>query len=383
MAKGLITSSGFPNFRRYMKLMLTTGTRPEIIKMAPLIRRLKPEDLIFVHSGQHYDYNLSTQFIRELGLPSPTEEFHLSTNEPALQTSELVKYLHKAVLAHKPNIVCVEGDTNTVLAASLAAIKNKVPLAHLEAGLRSGDWRMPEEHNRIVADHISDLLFAPTILSKRNLVNENVHGEIHVTGNTIIDAVNENMRISETKAKVTLPDSEFVLVTLHRAENVDDPRILSNLIKSFAYIPTKIVFPIHPRTSMNLKRFSLDKKLANIENIVMMPPVGYFDFLRLMKNCKFIITDSGGIQEEATASSIRKLVLVLRRSTERPEAVKSGFVKVIGTDPEPIIKAINKTFKNFATLTRRLPTRSPYGDGKSAQRIKEIIMNYMKERAEQ
>ena len=360
--------------------MVVTGTRPEIIKLAPLLRRFREDECHFVHSGQHYDRFLAAQFMRELGLMRPSAEFQLQTSDPATQISEMIEHLRKAINDSLPDMVCVEGDTNTVLAASIAALKRKIPLCHVEAGLRSRDWRMPEEHNRILADHVADMLFAPTPISRRNLLDEKVHGTIHLTGNTVIDAVNQNVTIAETKGEMKIPSTEYALTTLHRAENVDDPKVLSSLIESIISIPIQVIFPIHPRTLYNLKKTGLYPKLTRATNVQLLPPVGYFDFLNLMKKCKFIITDSGGIQEEATAPSIRKLVLVLRRSTERPEAVQSGFARVIGTESARISRAVNFTLRNFARLTKALPAKSPYCDGHAAVKIERIIRRFLEKK---
>ena len=357
--------------------MIVAGTRPEIIKLAPLIKRLKSDEYSFVHTGQHHDRNLSAQFIADLGLPHPNMEFRLTCKEPSLQMSEMIAHVHKAIGDFRPEMMCVEGDTNTVLAASIAALKNGTSICHIEAGLRSRDWRMPEEHNRIVADHTSDILFAPTREAGRNLRYENVHGQVHVTGNTVIDAINQNVSIAEAKSSVKIPRHEYILATLHRAENVDDPKTLSSLIRSIISVPIKVVFPIHPRTMSNLRKFGVYEELEQAGNVQIMPPLGYFDFLWLMKKCEFLITDSGGIQEEVTAPSMRKQVLVLRRTTERPEAVKSGFAKVVGTDSKRIVHVVESMLKHSKRLHNSLPNRSPYGDGHASVKIERIIRRYL------
>jgi len=353
------------------KILVVTGTRPEIIKLSPIIKKIK-KDLIFVHTGQHYDYNMSLQFIEELKLPSPDFKLKLSKREPALQISQIIKKINDIINKTNPAILCIQGDTNTVLASSIAALKNKIPIAHVESGLRSNDWRMPEEHNRIMVDHISDLLFAPTTTAKKSLTNENVHGKIFVTGNTVIDAIENYLPSSLKKSKIKTP-SEFILTTLHRAENVDNPKILSNLCNAIIESPIPIIFPIHPRTKSNLKKLNLYNSLKTSKNVILISPVGYFDFLYLMKSCKFIITDSGGIQEEATAPSIKKFVLVVRKTTDRPEAVKSNFAKVIGTNKENIIKEIHKLSNSIPKVSKN----SPYGNGHSSDQILSLIYQYM------
>ncbi|AJM91320.1 non-hydrolyzing UDP-N-acetylglucosamine 2-epimerase [Nitrosopumilus piranensis] len=353
------------------KILLVTGTRPEIIKLAPIIKKIK-NDMIFVHTGQHYDYNMSLQFIEELELPSPDFKFKLTKREPTLQISQIIKKINDVIKKINPAILCVQGDTNTVLGSSLAALKNKIPIAHVESGLRSHDWRMQEEHNRIMVDHISDLLFAATANAKKSLINENVHGKIFVTGNTVIDAIENYLPTSLKKSKIETP-SEFILTTLHRAENIDNAKTLSNLCNAIIKSPIPIIFPIHPRTKSNLKKLNLYDLLKKSKNVTLISPVGYFDFLYLMKSCKFIITDSGGIQEEVTSPSIKKFALVVRKTTDRPESVKSKFAKVIGTNKENIISEIHKT--NNSKL--KLPRNSPYGDGHSSDQILSLIYQYL------
>jgi UDP-N-acetylglucosamine 2-epimerase (non-hydrolysing) len=353
-------------------IALIVGTRPEIIKMSPVIRALKRDDFVFIHTGQHYDYNLSLQFIKDLDLPKPDVTFALTHSEPALQMGEMIIKLHNAMKKIRPRIVAVEGDTNSILAGGISAIKNGIRLAHIEAGLRSYDWRMPEEHNRIAADHMSDLLFAPTELSKRNLLNERVHGDIHVTGNTIVDAVAQNIKIARSKSKIDIPSEDFILATLHRAENVDDEATLGNLAYALMKCPVRVVFPIHPRTMKRLKQFRLYEKIKRAGNIALVPPVGYFDFLALMQKCRLIVTDSGGIQEEATCPPIRKRVVLVRKSTERPEAEKAGFVRIAGTDKHDITVAIDHAINN----RQRLPSTSPFGDSKAGERIVELLSSH-------
>ena len=337
--------------------------------MSPLLRKLKKNEYLFIHTGQHHDYNLSLQFIKELSLPTPNYQFKLKSADPSSQISEIILKFKRVINSSKSSIMCVEGDTNTVLASSIFAIKNKIPIAHVEAGLRSNDWRMPEEHNRITTDHISDFLFAPTLSSMRNLKKEHVHGKIFVTGNTIIDAIEHYLPLSLKKSKISLPQEPFVLATLHRSENVDNKKILQNLVNALTSSSLPIIFPIHPRTKQNMKKFKMFNKLSKNKNIILVPPLGYFDFLKAMKYCKFIITDSGGIQEEATSPSIRKFVIVLRKTTDRPESVKNGFAKVVGTDTKNITMAI----KNEEHKSKKLLKKSPYGNGHSAQKIIQIL----------
>jgi len=354
-------------------ILAAVGTRPEIIKMAPIVRALESHSIpfTFLHCGQHYDYNMSQQFIEELNLPPPHFNHRISANQPAQQTAQIITKTAKTIKQTQPRLILTEGDTNSTLATALAANKQKTNIGHVEAGLRSFDLRMPEEHNRRVVDHLSTLLFAPTHHSEQNLTQENVWGKIYVTGNTIIDAVKQHLPIAENKSIITqiMKFKEYALATTHRQENVDNPEALKNLVEAFMQSPLPIIYPIHPRTRKILKKTRLWKKLATSENIQILPPIGYFDFLVLMKNSRLIITDSGGIQEEATAPQMRKPVLVTRLSTERPEAVEAGFAKVVGTEKTVVLNEIN----NALNEKPKLPETSPYGNGDAAEKIVSII----------
>jgi len=353
--------------------MIVVGTRPEIIKMAPLIRAMRKRSIpyVFVHCGQHYDYNMSQQFVEELELPPPDYGFKVKAYSPGSQTARILTLVERVVKKTKPQAVLVEGDTNGVLASALAAIKLNVPIGHVEAGLRSFDLRMPEEHNRRLVDHLSRYLFAPTETAKKNLERENVWGNIYLTGNTVIDAVVQHMPLAEKKSTILdqIRFKQYALATAHRAENVDNPVVLRTFAEAFAEAPLPVVYPIHPRSKKRLRQQKMLKKLAEDENVQLIEPLGYFDFLMLMKNCKMIITDSGGIQEEATAPPIRKPVLVIRLSTERPEAVEAGFSKVIGVQKQDILSAMDQALGRKSVL----PNLSPYGNGTAAKKIVEIL----------
>lgn len=353
--------------------MVIVGTRPEIVKMAPIIRALEEDSTpyTFVHCGQHYDYEMSQQFIEQLELPEPEYGFKVKAYSPGLQTGRILTLVEKVIKKAKPKIVLVEGDTNGVLASALAAVKLNVPVGHVEAGLRSFDLRMPEEHNRRLVDHISTYMFAPTENARKNLERESVWGKIYVTGNTVIDAVIQHLPMAERKSNILekIKFEKFALVTAHRAENVDDPAVLQNFVETFTEAPIPIVYPIHPRTRKRLRQQRMWKKFSSSENVQLFPPLGYFDFMVLMKNCEILITDSGGIQEEATAPPIRKPVLVIRLSTERPEAVEAGFAKVVGVEKEKLLAAM----EHILHEKKEFPKVSPYGDGAAAKKIVKIL----------
>jgi len=312
---------------------------------------------------------MSMQFIHQLGLPKPNYSLKISRSNPPRQISEIIAKLSKILSKEKSDTVIVQGDTNTVLAAGICSLKTGIPVSHVEAGLRSFDWRMPEEHNRIVIDHLSEILFAPTKNTKINLLSEKVHGKIYVTGNTIIDSVNTYSKISKKKSGLSVEIDDYVLMTLHRSENVDNKKTLSSIIKGVVDSNEDIIFPIHPRTRKRLHEFNLFNKLSKSENILLLDSVGYFEMLELMKNCSFIVTDSGGIQEEATSSAIRKKVLVVRKTTDRPEAVVSKMAQIIGLTDKVISNSIRKTMKNPKISSKK----TPYGKGNASTKIIKIL----------
>ena len=355
----------------FMKTAVILGTRPEIIKLAPIIDKLKKSNSDVIFTGQHYDYNMSLQFIEELGIRNPDYFLKITKSSASIQIGEIISKLSKILIETKPDTVIVQGDTNTVLAASIASLKSEIPVSHVEAGLRSFDWRMPEEHNRIATDHISELLFAPTLNAKKNLVSEKVHGKIFVTGNTVIDAINKFSRISSKKSKLSVAVDGFVLMTLHRSENVDHKSTLSSIVNGILKSNEDVIFPVHPRTLKRLKEFNLYDKLKKSDNVLVLDSVGYFEILELMKKCSFIVTDSGGIQEEATSSSIQKKVLIMRKTTDRPEAIKAKMAKIIGTKTNKISFFINQTAKNPKIHSRK----TPYGDGNASSKIINLIKN--------
>ncbi len=354
-------------------VLVVAGTRPEIIKMAPIVRALNTAKIpfVFVLCGQHYDYNMAQQFIEDLDLPKPDFQFKIEASSAGAQTARIMMKIDQLLEHVEPSIVLVEGDTNSVLASALAANKRGVPVGHVEAGLRSFDLRMPEEHNRRLTDHLAGYLFAPTERAKTNLLKENVWGRIYVTGNTVIDAVAQHLPIAQEKSKIMskVPFERFALATAHRAENVDDASVLKSLMSAFAKSPIPVVCPMHPRTRRRLKENRMLELMEKSSEFLILPPLGYLDFLVLMKNCCLIITDSGGVQEEATAPSIRKPVLVTRLSTERPEAVEAGFARVVGTDEKQILAAVDEAVRQEAVL----PLLSPFGDGTAGQKIVDTI----------
>ena len=351
------------------KLSIVMGTRPEIIKLSPIIHKLNKSKVDLIFSGQHYDYSMGLKFIDELKLPKPDFKLKLTFKNPAMQIGEIIQKFSDIFSKTRNETVIVQGDTNTVLAGALAGLKSKIPVSHVEAGLRSFDWRMTEEHNRITTDHISELLFAPTLISKKNLLQEKVHGKIFVTGNTVMDAINFNLKLAEKNASIPIDYNDFVLVTLHRAENVDNRKSLGEISKALLKCEEQIVFPLHPRTKKRMIQFGYFEKIKKSNNINLLTPVGYFEMLLLMKKCKFILSDSGGIIEEATSPQIKKKTLVVRKTTDRPEAVSAGMSELVGLSENNIIKSIRRFSKN-PEFPRK---NSPYGTGNSSGKILKII----------
>ncbi len=360
-----------------MKVCVVLGTRPEIIKMSPVIRELERRkiDYFVIHTGQHYSYNMDRIFFEDLELPEP--DYKLDVGEKyhthGSQTGEMIKGIEGILMKENPDVVLVEGDTNSVLAGGLAAVKLHIPMGHVEAGLRSFDRRMPEEINRIVVDHISDYLFAPTGVAKENLLNEGIPEEkIYVTGNTIVDAVYQNLEIAKRKSKIldkfSLRRGEYVVITFHRAENVDDPERLKKLVDMLNMLEYPAIFPMHPHTKKRIEENGLE---INNPNLIVTEPIGYLDFLLLLANAKLVLTDSGGIQEESNILHIP--CLTLRDNTERPETVVAGSNIVVGTNSQNIIKKLHQILYDPMKYTKMRNVPVVFGDGKTAERMVNII----------
>jgi len=362
------------------EVLVVLGTRPEIIKMGLLIKEMRRIDIDvkIAHTGQQSDAFMNDFFMKAFDL-KPDVEWRLKETTPVTRLSSMMTFLDTTINRLKPRMVLVEGDTDSVLAGGLVANKKSIMCGHVEAGLRSYDLRMPEEHNRRIVDHISNFLFAPTTDAAKTLINENVWGEVSVVGNTSIDACEFfSSRIVSHNNEVAsvMGNGEFLLATLHRQESVDHKEILESIFNAFLRSPLRIIIPIHPRTKNNLINFGLWDKVKESKKVVLVEPVDYLTFIWLMKNCKFILSDSGGVQEEATAPSIRKRVIVLRDKTDRNEAVVAGFAELVGTNTDRILSAIHQEI-----TTRFLPPQeqSPYGEGYSsiaiAVIVKEILQN--------
>jgi len=359
-----------------MKIAVVLGTRPEIIKMAPVIDEITKnnDECILIHTGQHYDIEMSKQFFEDLNVKIPDYNIGIGSKTAIKQISIIISELEKILLDENVDIVLVQGDTNTVLAGALASNKLKIPVGHVEAGLRSFDKNMPEETNRIIADNCSELYFVPTEETAINLQNEGIaHNKIHITGNTIVDACFRHKDIAKEKSilKENIIFDEYIALTMHRAENVDDSERLTNIINALLSLDKNIVFPIHPHTRKSLEELDLYEKELNSENIQVTKPLGYLDFLYLISNSQLILTDSGGVREEAITLNIP--CITLRYNTERPETITAGGNILAGTTSEEISRNINHILDNPDVYKSMQNASNPYGDGTSSKQIIKII----------
>ncbi|MFH2110747.1 MAG: UDP-N-acetylglucosamine 2-epimerase (non-hydrolyzing) [Candidatus Bathyarchaeota archaeon] len=354
-----------------MALGIILGTRPEIIKMGPIIRLCEKRSVPYylLHTGQHYSYEMDQAFFRDLELPEPRINLNVGSGTHAEQTASIMVGVEKTLQKEDTGVALVQGDTNTVLAGALAAAKLQVPVGHVEAGLHSYDRGMPEEINRVVADHLSDFLFAPTEESKRNLLKEGIPDErIHVTGNTVVDAVHQNLELAKEKStilkKLSLEPGQYMVVTAHRAENVDRRDRLTGIIEGLGlvaeHLDQPIIYPVHPRTQKMIKEFRLTTR-----NLKIVQPLGYLDFLALEASSSLVLTDSGGVQEEACILGVP--CVTLRENTERPETLQVGSNVLVGAEPERILQGALEMSR------RKRGWPNPFGDGNAAEKIIKII----------
>ena len=350
-----------------MKIAIILGTRPEIIKMAPIITELQQKKIKYfiIHSGQHYSHNLDKVFFKQLSLPRSDYKLDVGSVSAGEQTGLIITRVEKILKKNRPDLVLVQGDTNTVLGGAIAAKKLDISVGHIEAGLRSYDKHMPEELNRKLTDHCSDFLFVPTIKSRNILLREGIpKKKIFLTGNTIVDSVKSNIGKKNNLTKLKVIPKKYFLVSLHRQENVDNSKRFKNIVNGLKKIRKEyvipIIFPIHPRSKKMAKKYKIDLKGIDI-----IEPVDYLQFLHLEKNAFLVLTDSGGVQEE---SCILKVPCVtLRDNTERPETIEVGANMIAGDNPEKILLCVKKM------LRQKRNWRNPFGNGRAASKIVKII----------
>ena len=345
--------------------------------MAPIIRECLRRRLNFfiLHTNQHYSENLDKIFFKELELPQPKYNLNVGSGTHAEETGKALIGIEKVLMEEKADVVLVEGDTNTVLAGALAATKLHIKVGHIEAGLRSYFREMPEEINRILADHCSDFLFAPTKKAKEILLSEGIpKKKIFVTGNTIVDAVFQNLKLAQEKSKILgrlkLKKGEYFLLTLHRQENVDKRERLREILRGLELVYKEfdlgMIYPIHPRTKKMIRRF----RLKFPKRIKLIEPVGFLDFLRLEANAKLVFTDSGAVQEETCILNVP--CVTLRDNTERPETLEAGGNILAGAEPQRILKCALKM------VNKKRNWKNPFGDGRTGERIVNIIQKNKK-----
>ncbi len=368
-----------------MKIAIVLGTRPEIIKMASVMDEIEKRghELLLIHTGQHYDKEMSENFFIDLKLPTPNYNIHVGSGSHGKQTGKMMEGIEEVLLDEKPDILLVQGDTNAVLAGALVASKLHIPVGHVEAGLRSFDETMPEEINRLAADICSKLYFVPTEESAINLAMEGISRKrIFITGNTVVDACFRNLEISKNRdkseydeglAELDIDNMKNILtLTMHRAETVDDKERLTNIIEALEELDDmNIIFPIHPRTKKTMENFGLFDRLNDLKHVHIIKPVGYLDFLLLISKSTIILTDSGGLQEEAITLDVP--ALTLRYNTERPETVTAGGNILVGSDKEVILENARRILDDEDFANKMKSAKNPYGMGNAAELMIKII----------
>lgn len=372
-----------------MKIATILGTRPEIIKMAPIIAEINERgiDQIVLHTGQHYDKEMSDNFFKDLEIPAPDYNIHVGSGSHGKQTGLMMKGIEEILLDEKPDIVLVQGDTNAVLAGALVCGKLHIAVGHVEAGLRSFDMTMPEEINRRVADVCSTMYFIPTEESAVNLLAEGFSRKnLFITGNTVVDACFRHLEIAKKRGfeEQSLKDLDIdsmdniLTLTMHRAENVDVKERVVNIIGALKELSDmNVIFPIHPRTKHTLENFGLFDELNSLSHVHIVKPIGYLDFLLLTSKSTLILTDSGGLQEEAITLDVP--ALTLRYNTERPETVTAGGNILVGSNKDAIIENARKILDDEEFADKMKNALNPYGQGNAAQKTVDAIEKYYDE----
>ncbi|HEV8594794.1 MAG TPA: UDP-N-acetylglucosamine 2-epimerase (non-hydrolyzing) [Thermoplasmata archaeon] len=349
-----------------MKVASIVGARPQFIKAAPVsavLRRHHTE--VLIHTGQHYDDEMSAAFFRSLRIPEPEHHLGIGSGPHGEQTGRMLVEIERVLLADPPDTVLVYGDTNSTLAAALAAAKLHLPLAHVEAGLRSHNRTMPEEINRVVADHLSSLLFCPTQNAVEELAVEGIRAGVHLVGDVMYDvalATAQEARQRDVLARLGLRKKEYLLCTVHRPSNTDDARNLASILEALAKCGRRVVFPVHPRTKKRIEEHKLGKNVG--ENVLVTEPLDYLDFQALLMESAKVLTDSGGVQKEAYFFGVP--CITLRDETEWIETVEDGWNVLVGADTAEILRAVAE-FNPSGTQNKS------FGDGRAAEKIVEIL----------
>jgi len=361
-----------------MKLINVAGARPNFVKIAPLMEECKKSEQIeavLVHTGQHYETNMSALFFDELGIPEPDINLGVGSATHAVQTAEIMKAFEPVVLEQKPDAVLVVGDVNSTIACGLVAVKLGVKLIHVEAGLRSFDRSMPEEINRIVTDSISDLLFCTEQSGVDNLTREGISEEkIFLVGNVMVDALLKSKSKAEQSKildSLNLNNTDFTVLTLHRPANVDDPVTFSQILDALEVIQQDlpIIFPVHPRTSKSLSSSLLGRRVKKLPYLRLTDPLGHLDFLKLISSARLVLTDSGGVQAETTVLKIP--CLTLRENTEQIVTIEIGSNRIVGTNPDKIVEG----YRHVMDGSYEEPRIPPLWDGHAAERIVRILLD--------
>jgi UDP-N-acetylglucosamine 2-epimerase len=369
---------------KLMNVVLILGTRPQIIKSAPLIYLATKDPQIrldVIHTGQHYDYEMTKIFFEELDLPDPIVNLNVGSGTHTQQTAKIMLRLEKVFQKRKPDLVIVPGDTNSTLAGALTAVKLNLPVAHIEAGARSYDLKMPEEINRCVTDHCSTLLFTPTENCRKNLIKEGINKDkIHYTGDTMYDVLLQQLPQAEKTIilkKLNLKPKTYALLTTHRPENVDTQKNLENITETMMKLkPLTIIFPAHPRTQKQLQKFKLHNKIQTQKHIKLIEPMGYHEMVKLIKNAIIILTDSGGMQKEAFW--LNTSCITLRENTEWIETIELGTNYLTATNPQKIVNTVNNILKNNKQIEQRMKQLpNPFGDGNASEKVLAFIKEYL------
>jgi len=349
-----------------VRILTVLGARPQFIKASPLSLALRQQHQeVLVHTGQHYDYGMSDVFFEELGIPPPDYHLGVGSGPHGAQTGAMLEAIEEVLQKERPHLVIVYGDTNSTLAGALAAAKLHIPVAHVEAGLRSFNRAMPEEINRVLTDHLSTWLFVPSAAASDQLAAESLRTGVHIVGDIMYDALLVQRARAESRASLVdqfhLHAKQFYLATIHRPENTDDRNRLAAIFQGFEALDKPVVLPLHPRTSKMLRQF----KIQPGQNVKCLEPVGYLDMLKLQCQAACVLTDSGGVQKEAYY--LRVPCVTLRRETEWIETVAAGWNVVCGTDPIRIVETVQRMAQCPAAHS------DLYGDGTAGQKIVQIL----------